>query len=91
MTEFAKMDVFFLVTTIVVIVLGILVAFVLYRVWQILGHVERISGEIDKETVLVRRDIAELRENVSSKGMRLRYLIRFFKGSLGELFRGDKQ
>jgi hypothetical protein len=86
MTEFAKMDIFFIVTTGAVVIIGILVAFVLYRVWRILGHVERISEMMGDEAVLVKSDIAKLRHNVASKGFRMRYVVRFFKGTFAELF-----
>ena len=64
MSEFAKMDFFFLITTLVVIVIGVLLAFVLYRIWKILGHVENISRDVSAESTLVRNDIAELRSAV---------------------------
>lgn len=86
MSEFAKMDVFFMVTTAVVVVLSVLVAFILYRIWKILGHVERFSQMMNDEAALIRGDIGELRESVKHGGLRMRYLVRFFKGTLGELF-----
>lgn len=66
MSEFAKMDIFFFITTVVVIVIGLLSAFVLYRIWKILGHVEDISKEVSEESVLIRRDISEVRSSVKS-------------------------
>jgi len=61
MDEFAKMDIFFVVTTFAVALLSIVSAFVLYRVWKILGHVERFMQEVNEETSLVRHDIARAR------------------------------
>ena len=60
MSEFAKMDIFFMVTTFVVVILGILIAMILYQVWRILGHVERLGQIFEDEAKLVRGDIAEL-------------------------------
>jgi hypothetical protein len=91
MSEFAKMDIFFVVTTIVVIILGILLALIFYRVWRILGHVERFSLLMSDEAMLVREDIAELRQNVKREGFKMRYIVRFFKGTLSELFGGGKK
>lgn len=91
MTEFAKMDIFFMVTTAVVVIIGVLLGFILYRIWRILGHVERFSALMSEEAALVKKDIAHLRENVSSKGFRLRYLVRFFKGTISELFGGSDE
>lgn len=61
MSEFAKMDIFFFVTTIVVVILGILCAFVLYRLWRILGRVEHVAREVEGEAHLLRDDIAHMR------------------------------
>ena len=64
MNEFAKMDLFFFITTLVVIVIGVMLAFVLFRIWKILGHVEEISKEVSEESTLVRHDIAQLRSSI---------------------------
>ncbi|MDR3572164.1 MAG: hypothetical protein P4L81_08360 [Candidatus Pacebacteria bacterium] len=85
MDEFAKMDIFFVVTTIVTAVMGIGVALILYRIWAILGHVQRFAELMNHEAELVSKDLAELRESVSTKGFRMRYLVRFFKGTFSEL------
>lgn len=69
MTEFAKMDAFFLITTIVVVVLAVIVGLILYRIWRILGHVERISQLASDEAALVRGDVAKLREHISQSGL----------------------
>lgn len=90
MSEFAKMDFFFVVTTIVVIGIGILLALILYRIWRILGHVERFSLLMSDEAMHVRDDIAQLRENVKREGFKMRYIVRFFKGTISELFGGSK-
>ena len=76
-----------MVTTFVVVILGVLVAMILYQVWRILGHVERLGAQFENEATLIRGDIADLRRNVAEKGFRMRYLVRFFKGTLGEMFR----
>jgi hypothetical protein len=69
MTEFAKMDVFFLVTTVIVILLAAVIGLILYRIWRILGHVERISQLASDEAALVRNDVAQLREHISQSGL----------------------
>jgi hypothetical protein len=54
MTEFFKMDVFFVVTTVIVIVAGVLVCIGLYYVIRILRNVERISEDVEGGTKSVR-------------------------------------
>ncbi|HUO50197.1 MAG TPA: hypothetical protein VMU25_01360 [Candidatus Paceibacterota bacterium] len=61
MSEFAKMDIFFFVTTLVVVVLGVIFAFILFRVWKILGRVEHVAQEVESEAQLLRGDIAQMR------------------------------
>jgi hypothetical protein len=66
MTEFLKMDVFFVVTTVAVVVLGVAAAFVLVRLYRILGHLEHISAQAALERDRIREDIAELRADIRS-------------------------
>ncbi len=91
MSEFAKMDVFFMVTTFVVVILGVLIGMILHKVWRILGHVERLGQIFEDEAQRVRGDIAELRSNVRVNGFRMRYIVRFFKGAMREIFRGGDE
>ena len=69
MDSFLKMDVFFVVTTIVVIILGVLVALILWLLFRIMGHVEHLSEQVDEEAEFIRTDIADMRREVRS-GMR---------------------
>jgi hypothetical protein len=78
MSDFAKMDAFFFITTIVVIVIGVILAFILLRVWRILGHVEEISKDVSAESALLRGDIAELRGKMQS-GLNIIALGSFFQ------------
>ena len=82
MDSFLKMDIFFFVTTVVVVVLGILSVLILLRIWRILGYVERISCDISEESALVRSDIATLRSDIRTHGFKLRYLKAFFTNAL---------
>ena len=88
MNDFAKMDVFFVVTTVVVVMLGIVVSLVLFRIWRILGNVEEISNMISEEGSLVRKDIAEMRASVKREGLRLQFVGRFFKNIAKRYFGG---
>lgn len=81
MTDLIKMDIFFFVTTIVVLALGVLVGMILYRALRILGYVETISKNISDESVLVRADIADLRENIRLEGFKIKHLVVFFRNA----------
>jgi len=64
MDEFLKMDIFFFVTTITVVVVGVLMAFVLWRLERVLRNVEHISEQVAAESDNVRLDLAEMRADV---------------------------
>ncbi|HVM73562.1 MAG TPA: hypothetical protein VMU13_01635 [Candidatus Paceibacterota bacterium] len=66
MSEFAKMDAFFFITTLVVVVVGALLAFILFRIWRILGHVEEISKDVSEESELLRNDLAHMRSSMQT-------------------------
>ena len=78
MTDFLKMDIFFFVTTVVVIALGIIAFIVGIRVWRILGHIERIAEIAEQETGLLKDDIATLRTDVRRHGFKLKSFVRLF-------------
>jgi hypothetical protein len=86
MTEFAKMDIFFFVTTVVVILLAVVVGLILYRIWRILGHVERISQLASEEAALVRGDVAKLREHISQSGLQFLMFKKTFLAMIKKYF-----
>jgi hypothetical protein len=77
MDEFLKMDVFFLVTTVAVVVLTILLTIIFLRVIRILQNVERISLMVEAEGQHLRDDIAEVRSRVKSEGVKISHLFDF--------------
>lgn len=83
MDEFAKMDIFFVVTTIAVALLGVLFAIVLYRAWRILGHVERFMQQVNEEAGLVRHDIARARAGIGAFSWRSG--IKFLRGIYSDI------
>ena len=83
MDEFLKMDIFFVVTTLVVLAVGIVTVLILLRVWRILGHVERITQQISEESALLRQDIAHLRSNIQEEGFKVTRFVRFLLGAVG--------
>ncbi len=93
MTDFLKMDVFFVVSTVVVVAVGLLVSMVLYRIYRILTHVDDISKHVAEESAFIREDIAQLRADIKdgkSKFMStLSFLSKF--GDTGKRTRTKKQ
>jgi membrane protein implicated in regulation of membrane protease activity len=76
------MDIFFFVTTVVVIVLGIFSAYVLWRFQRVLKNIEHISEQVALESDTIREDLAEVRKDIRRGKGRFRSLFRF----LGKLF-----
>jgi len=79
MSEFFKMDVFFVVATAGTAVLSILSALVLWKVFRILEHAERIAGEVAEESAEIRKDIDLLRRDLRAGKSRLRSLFAFVR------------
>jgi hypothetical protein len=90
MDDFLKMDVFFIVATLAVVVLTVLIGFVLLRVYRILGYIERISEEVKEESAEVRADIAQLRTTFKKEGIQLALITRFVRKFLQRFFTKDK-
>ncbi len=90
MDDFLKMDVFFIITTLVVVMLGIAVTLILFRVWRILGHVEEISRDIRDESALLRNDVAQMRARIKSEGFKFAHIMSLF-GSRIARFWGKKR
>jgi len=61
MDEFLKMDIFFFIASIELVILGALVGFVLWKLLRILRHVERIAEIAGKEAENLREDASYVR------------------------------
>lgn len=81
MDEFLKMDIFFLVATISVVVFVIFATFVLWRLQRVLKNIEYISKQVALESDTVREDLAEMRSDIRHGKGRLKSLF----GFLGKL------
>ena len=75
MNEFLKMDIFFVVTTVAVVLISLLLVFVLIRVLRILKNVQDISLLVEEEGQRLREDIAHVRESVMEEGVRLKHIM----------------
>ena len=91
MNDFLKMDVFFVVSTIAVVVVAALLALALIRIIRILRRVEQISDTVSEEAVLVRADVAELRQNVKQEGFKLKHMTRFARAAAASFMGGKKR
>lgn len=84
MNEFLKMDVFFFITTVAVVMLMILGVVVFLKVSRILGHIEHISEQISLESDSIRTDLAEVRADIKKGRGRLKSLFNFFGKRVGK-------
>jgi len=78
MNEFLKMDIFFFITAVAVVLLTLLVAFVLWQVSCILKNVEHISEQAALESNNIRADLANMRGDIRRGEGRLKSLFGFF-------------
>ncbi len=78
MNEFLKMDVFFFVTTVAVVVITIIAGYVLWQLRRVLKYTEHILKQVAAETDIVREDLVELRSEVRRGKGRIKSLFGFF-------------
>lgn len=76
MTELLQANIFFFITSIVTIALGILGAIILYQVIKILRSIRAILARIEAESDMIVGDIQAARDFVASGGL-ISHLISF--------------
>jgi hypothetical protein len=78
-------DIFFFVTTVAVIVITIALTVLIVYLVKVFRSVRKIADAVSDETVLLRKDIADLRSEVRVRGARavgaFDWLERFFGGT----------
>ncbi|MHB8710114.1 MAG: hypothetical protein ACYC6X_01010 [Minisyncoccota bacterium] len=79
MDEFLKMNIFFFVTTVAVVMLAFFTAFVLWRLERVLRNIEHISEQVALESDSVRKDLAGMRDEVRRGKSRLTALFGFLE------------
>jgi hypothetical protein len=72
-------DIFFFVTTVVVIVVGIALTVALVYLAKVLSDIKEITKQVKEETVLVREDINGLRNDVKHEGFRAERFLMFIR------------
>jgi hypothetical protein len=72
-------DIFFFVTTIVVVIVGIALTIALIYLAKVLSDVKDITKQVKEETILFRNDIKELRGDIKKEGFRMERFMIFIK------------
>jgi hypothetical protein len=72
-------DIFFFVTTIVVIIVGITLTIALMYLSKVLSDIKEITKQVKEETILFREDIGELRGDIKKEGFRVERFLMFIK------------
>jgi hypothetical protein len=80
MSDFLKMDIFFAVTTVAVVVVSFVLTLVLIRVLSILRKIDDVTALVREEGEQLREDIANVREQVQEGGLRIGHLFGFLTG-----------
>ena len=80
MNEFLKMDIFFVVTTVVVVLLGAFSLLAMYYVIKILKNVEHVSENVSEESDHIKVDVSILRAKIRDEGMRVQHFLDLFGG-----------
>jgi hypothetical protein len=78
MDQFLKMDIFFEVTTAVVVIFGILGCVALFYLIRLFRTLDRIAGQVHEETEEIRADLDDMRKKTRREGLRLVHLLTFF-------------
>jgi hypothetical protein len=77
MDDFLKMDIFFGVTTVAVVVITILLSVVLIRVLRLIKVLEQVTLIVHEESEQIRDDIREVRAKVKEEGLRVGQMLGF--------------
>lgn len=77
MDEFLKMDIFFFVATLGVVLISVLFGIVLWRVARVLKNVEHVSKQVSLESDIVREDLATMRSDIQKGKNRFLALLGF--------------
>ena len=79
METVVQSDIFFFITGVAVIGVTLVLVVAMVYIIFILKDIKNILGTAKKETQLIAEDIADLRENVKAKGMKISYLLDFIQ------------
>jgi type II secretory pathway pseudopilin PulG len=80
MNELLQANIFFFITSVVTVIIGILLAVALYYILGILKNVRDISNRAQRGSEALEHDLEHLRENIREEGMRFKSIKKFLKG-----------
>ena len=83
MEDFTKMDIFFTVTTVAIVLVTTGVALIIYRIVRFIRVLEGIVTNVKDETREIRSDLTRLRSEMVVKGSKFAPLL-WFAGRLGK-------
>ena len=83
MSDFFKMDIFFVVTTIAVFLGGVLCVIALVYVIKILKSIDHVAQNVSEESDKMRGDLSVLRKKIREEGVKLKHFSEFFTGLVG--------
>jgi hypothetical protein len=90
MNDILHANIFFFITSIVVVVLGILAIVGLYYILSILKNIRDITRRAERGSEILAADLEDFRENIREEGMRFRHVKKLFK-SYAKWFPSDKK
>jgi hypothetical protein len=79
MDEFLKMNIFFFITTIAVVLFTFFGALVLWRLSRILKNIEHIFEQVSLESDTIRADLSDMRSDIRRGKGRLKSLFGFLR------------
>jgi hypothetical protein len=72
-------DIFFFVTTVAVVIVGIALTIALVYLANVLSDIKEITKQVKEETILFREDIKDLRGDIKHEGFRAERFFIFIK------------
>ena len=84
MSEFFKMDFFFVVATIGFIILALLLCVALWYVIQLLRTINRVADTVDEEAQAIKTDIDDARKSIRREGTGLLSTAKTLTGFAGK-------
>ena len=80
MESLMKSDIFFFITSFVVILLGVGGIFLIAQIYWLLKEIRTIARHTRQGAEWILEDFDEMREAIKEKGIRLRFFLDFFRG-----------
>lgn len=78
MSEFLKMDIFFVVATIITALAGVFIVIALYYIVRILKSVDHLAQNVSTESDNIKGDLTLLRVKIREEGVKIKHFSDFF-------------